>query len=113
MPIAGRPRVQYRTAMARRPRSHLRDFWRLLWWAAAFAFCSAQAVGELHLHDVSVPDELCTACSLAPTDLTDGGADPCVSDPDWARIRPTETSRAHAVSHSFEAPHSRAPPPLS
>ena len=42
----------------------MRDFRKLLW-AAILALCAAQAAGELHLHDIGAPDELCTPCSLA------------------------------------------------
>ena len=96
--------------MARRARFHVRDFRKLLW-AAILALCAAQAAGELHLHDIGAPDELCTPCSLAPADLTGSRAAPSVSTPGWVCAKPAETSGARILSHPFDAPRSRAPPP--
>ena len=106
--VRGTP-VQYRRAMARAKRTPGRDL-RSLIWATALVFCSAQSVGELHMHDAGMPDEFCTACSLLHADLAGGRADPSVDARSWVRPASVVPSRADIVSRRFETQRSRAPP---
>ena len=95
--------------MARAKRKPGRDL-RSLIWATALVFCAAQSVGELHMHDAGMPDEVCTACSLVHADLAGGRADPSVAARSWVRPASVAPSSADIVSRPFQTERSRAPP---
>lgn len=90
-------------------RTSLYDF-RALLWAVGFVLCSAQAAAALHLHDVGVPDEFCTACSLAHSECAGDRPGPPADIQGWMRARAVPESSADCGSHPFEAERSRAPP---
>ena len=85
------------------------EFRRLVW-GAAFLLCSTLAAGELHLHEAGVPDDCCTACSLAHAELAGAGVDAGADEPGPAPATAAQPPTIAVLARPFEAERSRAPP---
>ncbi len=83
---------------------------RFLGGVAAIVLCGAQVLDDRHLHDTTVPEELCSVCGCSESALALAGSGSALQALPWAHVDYPWAVSAPLVSRPFENSRSRAPP---